>query len=49
MFAWEGISNVDSYLNDWGFNTIRVPIHRIFSHVIFRIFNLAQFRFNIHN
>ena len=25
MFAWEGISNVDSYLNDWGFNTIRVP------------------------
>lgn len=25
MFAWEGITNVDSYLNNWGFNTIRVP------------------------
>lgn len=25
MFAWEGTSNVDSYLNDWGFNTVRVP------------------------
>ncbi len=29
MFAWEGISNVDSYvhsyLNEWGFNGIRVP------------------------
>ncbi|MDJ0715750.1 MAG: cellulase family glycosylhydrolase [Prochloraceae cyanobacterium] len=25
MFAWEGTSNVDNYLNDWGFNTIRVP------------------------
>ena len=25
MFAWEGISNVDSYINTWGFNTIRVP------------------------
>ncbi len=25
MFAWEDIRNVDSYLNDWGFNTIRVP------------------------
>ena len=25
MFAWEDINNVNSYLNDWGFNTIRVP------------------------
>ncbi|MEM9272229.1 MAG: cellulase family glycosylhydrolase [Cyanobacteria bacterium P01_F01_bin.143] len=25
MFAWEDINNVDSYINDWGFNTIRVP------------------------
>lgn len=25
MFAWKGISNVDKYLNTWGFNTIRVP------------------------
>ncbi|WP_013321040.1 glycoside hydrolase family 5 protein [Gloeothece verrucosa] len=25
MFAWEGTSNVNSYLNNWGFNTIRVP------------------------
>lgn len=25
MFAWEGIENVDNYLNTWGFNTIRVP------------------------
>ena len=25
MFSWEGTSNVDSYLNDWGFNTVRVP------------------------
>jgi len=25
MFAWEDIYNVDSYLNTWGFNTIRVP------------------------
>ena len=24
MFAWEGINNVDNYLNTWGFNTIRV-------------------------
>jgi mannan endo-1,4-beta-mannosidase len=25
MFAWEGITNVNNYLNVWGFNTIRVP------------------------
>ena len=25
MFTWEGIDNVDNYLNTWGFNTIRVP------------------------
>jgi mannan endo-1,4-beta-mannosidase len=25
MFAWEGIANVNNYLNTWGFNTIRVP------------------------
>jgi Ca2+-binding RTX toxin-like protein len=25
IFTWEGISNVDNYLNTWGFNTIRVP------------------------
>jgi mannan endo-1,4-beta-mannosidase len=25
MFAWERTSNVNSYLNTWGFNTIRVP------------------------
>ena len=25
MFTWEGIENVDNYLNIWGFNTIRVP------------------------
>ena len=25
MFTWEGIENVDNYLNTWGFNTIRVP------------------------
>ena len=25
MFAWEGIANLDNYLNTWGFNTIRVP------------------------
>lgn len=25
MFSWEGISNLNNYLNTWGFNTIRVP------------------------
>jgi len=25
MFDWEGIGNVNSYVNDWGFNTVRVP------------------------
>ncbi|NJK47886.1 glycoside hydrolase family 5 protein [Candidatus Gracilibacteria bacterium] len=25
MFAWERTSNVNSYVNTWGFNTIRVP------------------------
>ena len=25
MFDWEGIGNVNSYVNNWGFNTIRVP------------------------
>ena len=25
MFAWEGTSNIDSYMNDWGFNALRVP------------------------
>ena len=25
MFAWEGLSQVDSLVNHWGFNTIRVP------------------------
>ncbi|MDJ0634617.1 MAG: cellulase family glycosylhydrolase [Xenococcaceae cyanobacterium MO_188.B29] len=25
MFTWEGINNVDNYLNTWDFNTIRVP------------------------
>jgi hypothetical protein len=25
MFAWEGITNVNNYINTWGFNTIRVP------------------------
>ena len=25
MFTWDGTSNVDSYLNDWGFNSVRVP------------------------
>ncbi len=25
MFDWEGIGNVDSYVNDWGFNTVRIP------------------------
>ena len=25
MFAWEGITQANSLINDWGFNTIRVP------------------------
>jgi hypothetical protein len=25
MFAWEGISQVNSLMNQWGFNTVRVP------------------------
>ncbi len=25
MFTWEGIAQVDSLINDWGFNTVRVP------------------------
>ncbi len=25
MFDWEGIGNVNSYVNNWGFNTVRVP------------------------
>ncbi|NET53714.1 MAG: hypothetical protein F6K09_35240, partial [Merismopedia sp. SIO2A8] len=25
MFAWEGTTRVDSIINTWGFNTIRVP------------------------
>ena len=25
MFAWEGLTQVDSLVNDWGFNTVRVP------------------------
>ena len=25
IFAWEGINNVDNYLNTWGFNTVRIP------------------------
>lgn len=25
MFSWQGLTQVDSLINDWGFNTIRVP------------------------
>lgn len=25
MFAWEGTNQADSLINDWGFNTVRVP------------------------
>ena len=25
MFTWEGIGNLDNYLNTWGFNTVRIP------------------------
>ncbi|MEM6613325.1 MAG: cellulase family glycosylhydrolase [Cyanobacteria bacterium P01_C01_bin.72] len=25
IFTWEGIKNVDNYLNTWSFNTVRIP------------------------
>ncbi len=32
MFAWEGIDNLNNYLNTWGFNTIRVPSYLLGSY-----------------
>ena len=41
MFAWEGIAQVDSLVNQWGFNTVRVPNYLLESYNLRPMFSLA--------